>query len=308
MDFNIHFEDLSNEIFFEIFDYLHALDIFTGFTSLNKRISSILESIPLRILNLYDHSRRQVDFISSHLTFHAHQVISINIYDKIRDYTSIIDLLFHRHNFTNLESCVLVANSSITKLENVIKRIKTLNKLVSFCICAPNDYNISTIDRSDLTRIMLMHKSSLHSIELHYRYDYMDIVSISTASINENDLPILPHVISFDFEILARCDSRSIGYILRSMPNLMYFYFLLTIEKGAWPFSGELLDGHAWQEMLESYVPHLSKFEFHMAIAKKYPRLNFDIVVNSFEYFVKKYFNWNITIDRWKFYCRPRGK
>ncbi|CAF1382678.1 unnamed protein product [Rotaria sordida] len=364
MDRYTHFEGLSNEIFFEIFDYLHALEIFTGFTSLNKRISSILQSIPLRILILYDHSRRQVDFISSHLTFHAHQVISINIYDKIRDYTSIIDLLFHRHNFTNLESCVLVANSSITKLENVIKRIKTLNKLVSFCICAPNDYNISTIDRSDLTRIMLMHKSSVHSIELHYRYDYMDMsnymlipsnlislklyisgspstvsvysilsilrlcqtirylgiivrqndqiennninVSISTPSINENDLPILPHVISFDLEILARCDSRSIGYILRCMPNLMYFYFLLTIEKAAWPFPGELLDGHVWQEMLERYVPHLSKFEFHMAIAKKYPRLNLDIVVNSFEYFVKKYFNWNITIDRWKFYCRPR--
>ncbi|CAF1366822.1 unnamed protein product, partial [Rotaria sordida] len=121
MDRYTHFEDLSNEIFFEIFDYLHALEIFTSFTSLNKRISSILQSIPLRIVVLYNHSRRQVDFISSHLTFHAHQVISIEVYDKIRDYTSIIDLLFNRHNFINLESCLLVANSSITKLENVIK-------------------------------------------------------------------------------------------------------------------------------------------------------------------------------------------
>ncbi|CAF4712434.1 unnamed protein product, partial [Rotaria sp. Silwood2] len=34
--------------------------------------------------------------------------------------------------------------------------------------------------------------------------------------------------------------------------------------------------------------------------------LNLDIVVNSFEYFVKKYFNWNIIIDRWEFYCQPR--
>ncbi|CAF3431311.1 unnamed protein product [Rotaria sp. Silwood2] len=341
MDRYTHFEDLSNEIFFEIFDCLHALEIFTGFTSLNKRISSILQSIPLRIVVLYNHSRRQVDFVSSHLTFHAHQVISIKIYDKIRDYTSVIDLLFHRHNFTNLESCLLVANSLPTKLENVIKLIKTLNKLVSFSILAPNDYTISTIDKCDLTRIMLMHKSSVHSIELNYRYHYMDIsnytpmpsnlislklyisgspstvsvysilsilrlcqtirylgiivgqedriendninVSISTPSINENDLPILPHVISFDLEILARCDSRSIGYILRCMPNLMYFYFLLVTRKAAWPFPGELLDGHVWQEIL-----------------------NLDIVVNSFEYFVKKYFNWNIIIDRWKFYCRPQ--
>ncbi len=50
MDIQTHLEDLSNEIFFEIFDYLNALDIFTSFTSLNRRISSILQSISLRIV------------------------------------------------------------------------------------------------------------------------------------------------------------------------------------------------------------------------------------------------------------------
>ncbi len=81
-----HFEDLSNEIFIEIFDYLHVLDIFTAFTSLNKRISSILQSIPLRIIIFYDHCRHQIAFLSSHLTFHAHQVISLEISDTIHDY------------------------------------------------------------------------------------------------------------------------------------------------------------------------------------------------------------------------------
>ncbi|CAF1442794.1 unnamed protein product [Rotaria magnacalcarata] len=130
--------------------------------------------IPLRIIVLYNYSRCQVDSISSHLTFHAHQIISIKIYDKLRDYTSATDLLFRRRYFTNLESCELVANSSPTKLENVIKQINTLNKLVSFSICAPNDETISRIDKYALTRIMLIHKSA-RSIQLSYRYDYMDI-------------------------------------------------------------------------------------------------------------------------------------
>ncbi|CAF3170756.1 unnamed protein product [Rotaria sp. Silwood2] len=147
MDTYTYFEDLSNEIFFEIFDYLHAFEIFTGFTSINK-----------------------LDFISFHLTFH--------------DYTSVIDLLFHRHNFTNLETCVLIANSSPTKLENVIKLVKTPNKLVSFRIYESNDHNISTIDKSDLARIMLMHKSSVHSVQLHYRYHYMDISNYTSISSN----------------------------------------------------------------------------------------------------------------------------
>jgi hypothetical protein len=79
-----HFEDLPNE---EVFDYLHALEILTGFTSLNQRISSILKLIPLRIIILCEHSRRQIDFLSSYLTFHAHQVISLKIYNTIRDYS-----------------------------------------------------------------------------------------------------------------------------------------------------------------------------------------------------------------------------
>ena len=114
MNIHTHLEDLSNEIFFEIFDYLHALDIFTAFTSLNQRISSILQSIPLRIIISPNNCRRQIDFLSSHLTFHDHQVISIKTYDTIRDDSSIISLLFNRHNFINLQSCIFGSiNSSI---------------------------------------------------------------------------------------------------------------------------------------------------------------------------------------------------
>jgi len=113
-------------------------------------------------------------------------------------------------------------------------------------------------------------------------------------------------MITFDLKILAVCDSRSIGYILRCMPNLMHLYFHLTIRKTTWPFPGELLDGYVWQQMLERYVSCLSKFEFHMSIVKRYPKLDLDIIVNSFEYFVRKYSNWHMIIDRWKY--QTRGK
>ncbi|CAF1292936.1 unnamed protein product [Rotaria sordida] len=77
MNSHTYIEDLSNEIFFEIFDYLHALDIFTGFNLLNKRISSILQIISLHIIISYDHCHCQIDFLSSHLNYHSQQVISI---------------------------------------------------------------------------------------------------------------------------------------------------------------------------------------------------------------------------------------
>ncbi|CAF1192751.1 unnamed protein product [Rotaria sp. Silwood1] len=352
-----HFEDLSNEIFFEIFDYLHALDIFTSFTSLNKRISSILQLIPLRIIISHNHCRQQINYLSSYLTYHDHQVISINI-DNICDNSSVINLLFNRHNFINLQSCIFISINPSTILENVIKKIENLKKLSLFCFHDLNDNNINKNDKYNLTQTILMHKSSsLRSIVLKYRYDYLDIsnytsipsnllslslyisgsrstvsvysilpilrfchklrylqisieqthliennninISIPTLSINNNDLPILTQLISFNLEIYAICDSRSISYILRCMPNLIRFHFILAIRKSEWFYAGELLDGYLWEQMFELYVPCLSKFDFHMSIFKPLPKLNLDMIVNSFEYFVEKYSNWHMIIDQW---------
>ncbi|CAF3327992.1 unnamed protein product [Rotaria sp. Silwood2] len=367
MNTHPQFEDLSNEIFFEIFDYFHALEIFTSFTSLNRRISSILQSIPLRIIILPDHCCRQINFLSSHLTNHVDQVISLEIFDTICDYASIISILFNRHNFCNLESCIFISISPTTILENIFKQIKSLNKLVSFSLYQPNDDNISEKDKHNLTQIMLLHKSPvLRSISLQFSYDNMHILnltsipsnlmslklcmsntlpilpvysiisilrlchsvrylgiivihqvlsennaintSIPSKPFNYNDIPILPQIISFDLTILVKCDSRSIASILRLMPNLIHFYFTMDIPVATWSYPGELFDGYVWQEMLESCVPRLSKFEFHMSIAKTNSILDLDIIVNSFAYFVKKYPNWNIIIQRWNFFFRRSGK
>jgi hypothetical protein len=78
---------------------------------------------------------------------------------------------------------------------------------------------------------------------------------------------------------------------------LKQFYFALT-HAAMWPFPGELLDGNVWKQMVELYIPCLSKFEFHMSIEKRYPKLDLDIIVNSFEYFVTKYSNRHMIIDR----------
>jgi hypothetical protein len=185
------FEDLSNEILFKTFDYLHVLDIFTGFTSLNKRISSILQLIPLRIQIFKNHSRYQIDLLSLHLTYHAHQVISLEIHDTIRDDddTSIINLLFYRHEFINLESCTLIEIKPEINLENIIQKIKSLNRLVSFAIYQSVRMNISENDRNELTRTILMHKSpSLRSVVLQHHYHYLDISNYPSIASNLTSL------------------------------------------------------------------------------------------------------------------------
>ncbi|CAF5147581.1 unnamed protein product, partial [Rotaria magnacalcarata] len=88
-------------------------------------------------------------------------------------------------------------------------------------------------------------------------------VSIRELFINENDLPISPKLTSFDISIFTTCDTRSIAYILRCMPNLLHFKFLHESREVAWPSAYDLVN--------------------------EYPKLDLDMVVNSFQYFAQKY-------------------
>ncbi|CAF1217550.1 unnamed protein product [Rotaria sordida] len=353
-------EDLSNEIFFEIFDYLYALDIFTAFGSLNKRISSILQSIPLHVIILNNHYDKEINLLSSYLTFHADQVISLKCYDTIRDRSSIISLLFNRHHFINLQSCIFIFDKPSNELENVLKQIENLHRLVTFYVTQSNYKKISEKDECDIIRTIFMNKlSSLRSVTLHYDYNYSNIstytlnasnlisldllisgkvntisiysilpilrvchrirylhaiineeipskrtfrVRVQEPFINENDLVISPQIKSFHLSTTVECNIHSIGLILRCMPNLIHFKFYHGTRKVQWQNAQDLINGHKWQNMFEIHVPFLSKFDFHMSIMKYNPKCDLDMIINSFEYFVKKNPEWQLIVDRWENY------
>ncbi len=94
-----------------------------------------------------------------------------------------------------------------------------------------------------------------------FAHFYLSVSTEATTSINNNDLPILSQMISFNLTILTICDRRSIAYTLCCMPNLIHFSFHLAIQKATWPYPGELLNGFISKDIFEVYVPYLSKFE-----------------------------------------------
>ncbi|CAF3219753.1 unnamed protein product [Rotaria sp. Silwood2] len=165
----------------------------------------------------------------------------------------------------------------------------------------------STVSIHSVLRVFrLCHKIRYRVIVLYNdkRFENNNInVPNDLPSANENDLPILSQLTSSELMLGTVCDVWSISYILRCMSNLKHVYFQLLVQT-SWPFTNEYLDGYVWQEMLELYLPCLFKFEFHMSLTKRLPKLDLDFVVNSFNYFVNKYSNLEMIIDRW-IYGRP---
>src|SRR5205085_3193447 len=114
-------------------------------------------------------------------------------------------------------------------------------------------------------------------------------------SINEDDLPKLSLLKSFDFQIvMARCDIHSIGLILRCMPNLHRFVFTLIVDLNISPFTMDLINGQNCREMLTSHVPYLNKFDFHISFITNGEPVDLDSILNSFRCFINLYYQWDI--------------
>jgi hypothetical protein len=187
-------EDLSNDLFLEIFDYLHALDLFMAFSSLNNRISSILSLTPLHIVISKLHRQHQLQFLSSYLTHHAHQVISVSIHDQLHDFSSVISFIFDRHTFHNLRSCKFYCIHLSSEFDTVIEKLKSLNKLVSFGIVQPQNIVLSDANKQHLSKAILTHQSThLRSVNLTFRYSYPKLVTNIAMNSTVTSLRMLFH-------------------------------------------------------------------------------------------------------------------
>jgi hypothetical protein len=182
------FENLPTEIIIEILDYLHAIDIFAAFGSLNRPISSILRSIHLRIIITSKHHLQHIELLSNHLMIHADQVISLSINDDTEDRSSTINLLFQRHRFNNVRSCILKISSSFYKLTS----------FQSVCIIQSHVLSYESNKHDSICSILSRIRSTaLRSVALLYHYDHCGILNANnTIMSNLTYLELILHVSS----------------------------------------------------------------------------------------------------------------
>ncbi|UJR13704.1 hypothetical protein I4U23_000715 [Adineta vaga] len=184
MIINTRLEDLSNEIFFEILRHLHAIDIFYLFTCLNSRFLLILKSIHLHVIISGDHRRRQVEFLSNHLKFHSHQVISFKIHDKIRDQVNVSEFLFTQHQFINLFSCTFVSMTSSSNSNLVIEQLSKLTKIVWIHIIQSNDAEDDMLNKFDAQKLsqLVLINPSLDGGAIECKYSLVPLLPLVAMS------------------------------------------------------------------------------------------------------------------------------
>ncbi|CAF4839764.1 unnamed protein product [Rotaria sp. Silwood2] len=101
-------EHLSNEIFYEIFDYLDGCDIFDTFSNLNIRFKCLIlySSLPIKIHRSISSNQITEYHYQKLIIPYRHRIISFHINDK-----SYMSFSFSLHmideSFSRLESLVL---------------------------------------------------------------------------------------------------------------------------------------------------------------------------------------------------------
>jgi hypothetical protein len=72
-------ENLSNEFFYEIFDYLNGYEIYQSFSNLNYRFQQLLNSSSLLFKIKLDHSTSEEIFMKQIILLNRHQIFSFHI-------------------------------------------------------------------------------------------------------------------------------------------------------------------------------------------------------------------------------------
>ncbi|CAF1072069.1 unnamed protein product [Adineta ricciae] len=252
------FENLSDELLLEIFQYLHALDLFTAFSSLNNHFTSILSSVKLHVVINDLHSHHHVQFLSSFLHQHAHQVISISLHDQLHNMSSVIHFLFNQHSFENLRHCTFSSISSTTELITLVDQLKLCTKLISFKIFQPFDLPLSSDIKKQLISIALQHvPPKFQSVDLSF-WCYAAHFLVNN-SINSTLTRL--HVLLTGS--IAVCSIYSVLYILRMYYALRVFYIDIKDDEHA-------SDQQLIPRLLTSFVTHppivLSLTSFYLHI------------------------------------------
>ncbi|CAF1471323.1 unnamed protein product [Rotaria sp. Silwood1] len=312
-----HFEDLSNEIIYEIFEYLDYLHVYQSFFDLNIRFRKIFtnSNFPIKI-NISSISKSIFQRYYTHIIIpYQHRIISLSIVNFL---SFDLDISPHRilSTFTRLKTLILVKINS-EYLENILEDIASLPNLSSLTII-PIDYVKNANDLLlQIFRLSVLKYCKISFKNEHTNFDLLPFATNEYSSPTEQfvikhqiDVNNLDRLLSYVPQLRRLSLDRlggyyknrlnhpiALNYLTHLFLKLIHFTFNdfelliknlfctiqvlhLYIEDGE-----EYLNAERWKQLILSYIPNLRIFDIqciYSFVINKNAQLRFDFLFDQF--------------------------
>lgn len=285
-------EDLSNELFIEIFDYLDGCDILDGFSNLNHRLEMLLHhpTFLYRIDRFSTRERTFQRYCKRYFLPYRHQILSIHLFDQvlIRSFLTFCSL---DRSFDHLQSLVLIA----IKPEQLIC---LLNKPIDLPrLIRLNIRLIGTLGCLDQLYQLIFDVSTLKSLKVSIAMEdkQNEIPKEPASSIRRLEMLNIDHDCSIDqfnriissTPQLRRLRCQKFHSWMNPVSSTLEHLRWLSIRDWNWNFDQleiflqqlrcsklevlflinrsidlRYLDANRWEEIIHRYIPHLSRLNF----------------------------------------------
>ncbi|CAF3091299.1 unnamed protein product, partial [Rotaria sp. Silwood2] len=293
-----YFEHLSDEVFYEIFEYIDGWNIYKGFFNLNSRFQNLIihSPIPFKI-KLYSLSQSEVKhYCNNVIVSNKHCIISLYFENE-----SFINELFIYcvidSSFDRLES-IFLGEISFDQLMTLFFYLKSLPRLFSLTIHPDAEwgYDLSTTYRMIFSLPTLKYnKLSLFSdvdedlnffvpLAINEPFSAIEyLIMDHNCSLNElfsmfRHTPQLRHLSCQNLiESESSIDTKksvilsNLTYLRIGNSQIGFDEFEMFIAEISSPlqvlnirqYMGEdYLDADRWEQLIKIYIPHLRRFDY----------------------------------------------
>ncbi|CAF1307481.1 unnamed protein product [Adineta steineri] len=293
-------ENLSNEIFYEIFDYLDGCDVYHAFLNLNQRFQQLVKSSSylLKIKFRFRMSKKQhMNKWKQFIILNKQQIFSIDVcppsgMDRLcTEFTinstfsrleslvlweihsdQIMSLLIELPFVPRLFSLTIERLDHLEDLTNIYQMVFTLPLLKYF------KFTIYYVDTSiSLSPATLKQFSTIEYMHIHHPCTFEQLSNIVSYT---------PHLCQLDFSNTYEIDSIYETILPLTLSNLTYLricisslFFdefeifirridsklkVLCVTITMHCVDSSYRDGDQWEEIIIEYLPHLEKFSLEI--------------------------------------------
>lgn len=221
------FEDLSNELIYEIFHYMDYIDIHVSFSQLNKRYLALVKHYPTPTINFNRSMRDDVfePLCHSMIVAHQHRIRSMQ-FPSFRNVDLFISTYCVDGSFPCLQSLTLPE----IEPNNILTVLTHLQTLPSLSRLSLKIDLIVTKSPPDMTIVyqMLLDFKSLKSLTVStigsFHYDYLDLFTTSILNQQPSNLEylVIGHLISISVLISIVTYTPKLRYLCLAELDTQY--------------------------------------------------------------------------------------